>query len=187
MEEQLSMNGGGVLTLRQDGPRVHMTAERPADGRGLYKVWLHGDHGGKLLLGTLVPEGGALRLSRTLSVSALERAGCWPRFRAEAPLAFAFNAQPGGGWYCEQHPERMVADPLLRARLRGAMLCRKADGAFALSAPFRTDRPVRLPALVCLARVERRNGQLHMVWDFDSQGNPRIPHNPEEPGHTNCQ
>ena len=167
------MNGGGVLTLRQDGPRVHMRAERPADGRGLYKVWLHGDYGGKLLLGTLVPEDGALRLSRVVSVSALERAGCWPRLRA--------------GWYCEQHPEQLVSDPLLRARLRGAMLCRREEDAFALSAPFRTDRPVRLPALVCLARVERRNGQLHMVWEFDSHGNPKPPHKMEEPGHTNCQ
>ena len=187
MEEHLSMNGGGVLTLRQEGPRVHIQAERPADGRGLYKVWLHGDHGGKLLLGTLVPEGGALRLSRVVSVSALERAGCWPRFRAEAPLAFSFSDQPGGRWYCEQHPERLVSDPLLRSRLRGAMLCRRQDGAFALSAPFRTDRPVRLPALACLARVERRDGQLHMVWEFDSQGNPKPPHKLEESGHTNCQ
>ncbi|MCI9157167.1 MAG: hypothetical protein HFF44_09585, partial [Lawsonibacter sp.] len=52
MEEQMEMRGGGTLTLRQDGPRVHLEAERPADGRGLYKVWLHGDQGGKLLLGT---------------------------------------------------------------------------------------------------------------------------------------
>lgn len=181
------MGGGGTLRLRQEGPRVHIQAERPVDGRGLYKVWLHGDHGGKLLLGTLVPEKGALRLSRTLSVSALERAGCWPRFRADAPLAFAFGGRSGGRWYCEQHPERLIADPLLRSRLRGAMLCRKEDGAFALSAPFRTDRPVRLPALICLARVERRDGQLHMVWDFDSQGNPKVPHKLEESGHTNCQ
>lgn len=181
------MGGGGVLTLRQEGPRVHMRAERPADGRGLYKVWLHGDHGGKLLLGTLLPEDGALRLSRTLSVSALERAGCWPRFRAEAPLAFAFDSRSDGRWYCEQHPEQLVADPLLRTRLRGAMLCRKEDGAFALSVPFHTDRPVRLPALVCLAQVERRDGQLHMVWNFDSQGNPKVPHKLEGSGHTNCQ
>lgn len=185
--EELTMGGGGVLTLQQDGPRVHMKAERPADGRGLYKVWLHGDHGGKLLLGTLVPDGGALRLSRVVSVSALERAGCWPRFRAEAPLAFAFDGRPDGRWYCEQHPEQLVTDPLLRARLRGAMLCRKENGTFALSSPFRADRPVRLPALVCLARVERRDGQLYMVWEFDSQGNPKVPHKLERFGHTNCQ
>ena len=176
MEERLAMGGGGVLALRQEGPRVQITAERPSDSRGLYKVWLHGDHGGRFLLGTLVPENGVLRLSRTLSVGALERAGCWPRFRAEAALAFAFDAPSGGRWYCEQHPERMVRDPLLQARLRGAMLCRREEGAFSLSAPFRPDQPVRLPALFCFSRVERRDGQLHLVWEFDSQGNPKVPH-----------
>ena len=64
----MEMVGGGTLLLRQEGPRVRLEAERPSDGRGLYKVWLHGDRGGKLLLGTLVPEGDRLRLSRTLSV-----------------------------------------------------------------------------------------------------------------------
>ena len=175
MEDRLTMRGGGTLTLRQDGLRVHMEAERPADGRGLYKVWLHGDQGGRLLLGTLAPENGLLRLRRTLSVEALERAGCWPHFRAEAPLAFAFSGQTAGRWYCEQHPDRLVADPLLRERLKDAMLCRKEQEEFSLAAPFRTDRPLRLPALFCLSRVERRDGQLHLVWDFDSEGNPKIP------------
>lgn len=179
VEERLTMGGGGTLTLHQEGPRVHMEAERPADGRGLYKVWLHGEQGGKLLLGTLAPEGGALRLRRTLSVGELEQAGCWPRFRAEAPLAFAFNGQPSGQWYCEQHPERLVSDPVLKKQLTGAMLCRRGEGGFSLAAPLRADRPVRLPALFCLARTERREGQLHLVWDFDGEGNPKVPHKRE--------
>lgn len=175
VEERLTMAGGGTLTLRQEGPRVHMYAERPADGRGLYKVWLRGDGGGRLLLGTLAPEQGALGLRRVLSVSALEGAGCWPRLRAEAVLSFSFDAPSGEGWYCEGRPERLVADPILQARLRGGMLCRRTGDGFSLSAPFRTDRPLRLPALFCLARLERRNGQLHLVWDFDGQGNPTLP------------
>lgn len=179
MEERMAMGGGGTLSLRQEGPRVHMEAECPADGRGLYKVWLRGDQGGKVLLGTLVPENGSLRLRRTLSVSALERAGCWPRFRAEAVLAFAFQGQPGGRWYCEQHPERLVADPVLQTRLRGAMLCQRLPEGFSLSVPFQTNRPVRLPALFCFSRVECRDGQLHMVWDFDSKGNPSLSHKKE--------
>ena len=176
MEEQLTMRGGGTLRLRQDGPRVHMEAERPSDGKGLYKVWLHGDQGGKLLLGTLAPEGGALRLRRTLSVGTLERAGCWPQFWAEAPLAFSFAAQNSGRWYCEQHPDRLLADPVLRGQLQGAMLCQKEAEGFSLAAPFRTDRPAPLSALFCLARVERWNGQPHLVWRFDANGQPKIPH-----------
>ena len=52
--------------------------------------------------------------------------------------------------------------------------------SFSLAAPFRTDRPVRLPVLFCLGRVERREGQMHMVWDFDSRGNPILPHKQEK-------
>lgn len=187
MEERFPMGGGGVLTLRQEGPRVHMEAERPTDGRGLYKVWLHGDQGGKLLLGTLVPENGVLRLRRTLSVSALERSGCWPRFRAEAPLAFSFATPSGEKWYCEQHPERMVSDPVLKAQISGAMLCRKGEAGFTLSAPFAVDRPVRLPSLFCLAGVECREGRLYMIWHFNEKGEPELPHKQEGLGQTNCQ
>lgn len=175
VEERLTMGGGGTLTLRQNGLNVHIEAERPADGRGLYKVWLHGERGGKLLLGTLAPEGGRLLLRRTLSVDALEQAGCWPSFRAEAPLAFAFDDPPDRGWYCEQHPDRLVRDPVLKAALTGPILCRREERGFSLSLPFRTDRPLRLCALVCLARIERREGQLRLVWDFDSRGEPKIP------------
>lgn len=181
----MQMGGGGVLTLRQEGPRVHLDAQRPADGRGLYKVWLHGEQGGKLLLGTLAPEGGRLRLCRTLSVGELERAGCWPRFRAEAPLAFAFGGQPG--WYCEGCPGRLVADSVLKERLQGSMLCRRGPDGFSLADPFRVDRPVRLAPLICLSRVERWNGQAHLVWDFDREGRPKIPHKMEKTGQTNCQ
>ena len=187
MEERFSMEGGGTLTVRREGVHVHMEAERPADGRGLYKVWLRGDRGGKLLLGTLVPEGDVLRLRRTLSVGTLERSGCWPQFRAEAPLAFPFSARGGETWYCEQHPERLVADPVLKAQISGAMLCRKEAGGFSLSAPFGTDRPVRLPSLFCLAGVECREGRLYMVWRFDGEGRPVFPHKKEGPGQTNCQ
>lgn len=187
MEEQLTMRGGGTLTLRRDGLRVHMQAERPSDGRGLYKVWLHGDQGGKLLLGTLAPEGGQLRLRRTVSIEALERAGCWPQFWVEAPLAFSFTGTKQGKWYCEQHPDRLVADPILREQLRCSMLCQRDQDGFSLAVPFRPDRPVMLSALICLARVECWEGRPHLIWAFDQNGHPKIPHKPGQTGQTNCQ
>ena len=175
----MEMVGGGTLLLRQEGPRVRLEAERPSDGRGLYKVWLHGDRGGKLLLGTLVPEGDRRRLSRTLSVGELERAGCWPDFRVEAPLAFTFSEERGGRWYCEQHPDRLVSDPVLRGQLRSPMPCRRGREGFWLAAPFRTNAPVPMNALFCLARLERLEGGPHLVWEFDGEGRPKRPHNRE--------
>ena len=59
------------------------------------------------------------------------------------------------------------------------MLCQREASGFSLAAPFRTDRAVPLAALFCLARTERREGQLHLVWDFDREGNPKVPHKRE--------
>ena len=72
---QFQMEGGGTLTLEEEGPRVRLEAVRPEDRRGLYKAWALGP-GGSALLGTLVPEGDRLRLARTVSRQSLARAGC---------------------------------------------------------------------------------------------------------------
>ena len=73
MSKGWRMEGGGTLLLREDGPRIRFEAVRPDDGQGLYKAWVLGEEG-ELLLGTLIPEGDGLRLTRTVSRSALERA-----------------------------------------------------------------------------------------------------------------
>jgi len=180
MEQRLDMRGGGTLILQQDGPRVRLTAERRQDERGLYKVWLTGRSGGRFLLGTLIPEGNMLRLKRTLSQGELERAGCWPPAGAEAPLAFPFSTEER--WYCEQHPERFTSDPIIRRRMTGPMLCRKERGGVRLAAPFRTDGPVALEILFCLAKPETLEGKTYLVWTFDREGKPKIPHKKEGNG-----
>lgn len=174
MEQCWEMEGGGTLEVRPEGLRVRFQARRPEDGRGLYKVWLHGERGGKLLLGTLAPQGGQLALARTLSLGELERAGCWPGPRARCVLAFPFSGGQGG-WTCEERPGRLVTDPVLRAAISGPMLCRRGEDGFSLAAPFRPDCPFPLTPLFCLARPERRGGQLRLVWDFDRAGAPRAP------------
>ncbi len=183
MEGRLEMEGGGTLAWRQEGPRVYLEAERPVDGRGLYKVWLQGrQEGEKLLLGTLAPERDALRLRRTLSLDELKRRGVWPPERAESPLAFPF--QSAQRWYRETDPARLLPDQLLRAQVRGPMLCRKGREGFSLAAPFRTDREAPLESLFCLARVERLEGRAYLVWDFDPKGTPKIPHKREKNAQT---
>lgn len=180
MEQRLDMRGAGTLVLRQEGPRIHLEASRPEDGRGLYKVWLTGQKGGRLLLGTMAPEGAGLRLKRTLSLGELERAGCWPLTGAETILAFPFSSAER--WYCEQHPEQLTDDPVLRRQLKSPMLCRRGRDGFWLAAPFRTDSPVALEALFCLARMESLEGRPHLVWSFDEKGRPKIPHKKEHTG-----
>lgn len=173
MEQNWTMKGGGTLTLQQDGPRVRLVAQRPSDGRGLYKVWLKGERGKRFLLGTLAPEGKMLRLQRTVSSSELERAGCWPPTGVEAPLSFSFPAEER--WYREQDPQRLVSDRVISGQIKGAMLCRKETDGFFLAAPFRPEGPVALESIICLAQMEQMEGRPHLVWKFDRAGRPKIP------------
>lgn len=173
MDQRLVMDGGGTLTVCQDQNRVRLLAERPMDGRGLYKVWLRG-RGGRLMLGTLAPEQGLLRLQRTLSVRELEQSGCWPVAGAEAVLSFSFQ-ESGGGWYCEPHPEKMVHDPELKRQFHGSMLCRRERNGFHLAVPFRTDGPLTLETLFCLGHLEKIQGKPHLVWNFTEDGDPKLP------------
>lgn len=82
------LEGRGWLTAVPEGPRVQCRAELSGVSRGLYKVHLTG-RGGSFLLGTLIPEGGSLRLHRTVSLDQLKRQGVWPPEGAFAELAFA--------------------------------------------------------------------------------------------------
>ena len=77
---------GGAVTVRQEGDRAVCQAIRAADGGGLYKAWLLGG-GERVLRGTLIPEGGALRLRRVMEVEALKRQGVWPPEGGEVVLA----------------------------------------------------------------------------------------------------
>ena len=45
MGECWNMEGGGTLSLEEEGLRVHLRAVCPDDGRGLYKVWSGGGAG----------------------------------------------------------------------------------------------------------------------------------------------
>lgn len=78
MEQRFALDGGvGALSVREEGPRASIAAERPDDGRGLYKAYLRG-RGGSVLLGTMTPENGRLLVRRTFSLDELRRRGAWP-------------------------------------------------------------------------------------------------------------
>ena len=177
--QEIQLRGGGKLTLREEGALVQLHAVRTDDGRGLYKVWVHGS-GGRQLLGTLMPEGGALYLRRRLSRSELERSGCWPVTGGETVLAFSFER---GKWLREERPEQMVKDVVLRKALQGqTMLLRRGEDGFCLSAPFDSKRPFPLTPLFCLSTIERVEGGSRVIFRFDREGNPVMPHNRGQSG-----
>lgn len=174
MEKQLEMAGGGTLFWRQEGSRVLFRAERPADGLGLYKVWLCDEENHSFLLGTLAPEGTKLCLFRSVAQNELERAGCWPLKGARAKLVFRFQQQER--WYWEAKPGSLISDPVLRSQIQGPMLCRKTQDQFWLAVPLRTDRPMPLESLMCLAQIRKLESGPHWVWQFDRDGWPLAVH-----------
>ena len=178
MEKRYELaQGRGSLTLAGEGDRLRISARLADDGRGLYKVFLLG-RGGRFPLGTLMPEGGALVLARTVSRSELERRGFWPPAGARVELAFARGGgappSPPAGWRREASPGRLMSDPLLRAgvrELRGCLIRREGEG-FRLAFPWRADRAFALPAIFCFASVERVGEENYAVFTFNGRGRP---------------
>lgn len=166
----LYLDGGGQLDIREDGGFVRCEATRPNDGRGIYKVWVQGNKG-EMLLGTLAPEGGGLRLCRRVSRDSLARAGCWPITGGRCTLTFSFQA---GGWVREAVEPRMN-DSVLRRAARGlsALFQREGDG-FRMAVPFDPTKPFGLAPAFCFARVERVDGRLCAVFSFNGQGQPQM-------------
>lgn len=183
VEKRFSLaEGRGWLSVREEGPRVVCQAELPDDGRGLYKAYLTGG-GGRMLLGTLMPEGAALRLRRVFSAGELERRGVWPPDGGGAELAFAFQKDPAApppppGWTYEARPERLMGEALLARAVSGAAgaLLRREEGGFLLALPYRADREFRLTPLFCFARVERLGERDYALFPFNACGCPRPPH-----------
>lgn len=179
MEQVLPVEGGGKALLYMNEGVAEVIAEHPDDGLGLYKAWLRGGKGGQILVGTLTPEGQCLKRRRRFSVRELELKGCWPVKDCKITLAFPFEHK---NWYCEQNPERLIADPLLRGQIKGAMMCCRDGNSIFLAVPFRKETSVVLDAAFCLGKVETIHGVPHIVWEFNKSGLLQFPDKAERTG-----
>lgn len=169
----------GAVTVRQEGNKAVCQAIRTADSGGLYKAWLQGPEG-RALLGTLIPEGGALRLRRVIEVTALERQGAWPPAGAEVALAYSFAPEPSPppNWCWTDCPRRLLEDPMLSRCLHGVkrgLLKRDMEGFF-LAFPWSRHEPFPIPPLFCLSRLELMPGGRYAVFRFSRQGRPEPLH-----------
>ena len=171
---------GGRLTVEREGTQVHITAECPDNGDGLYKASAHGACG-DFSLGALTQEKGMLRLIRRLPLRVLEQAGCWPITGGEITLVYPF---PVKNWIVAERPEQLTDDPVLRGALAGQslLLCRREDGSFTLAGKFDPCAPFPVPPLFCFARVERIEGVPYVLFTFDQNGIPIFPYRTREEG-----
>lgn len=171
---------GGTVTVRQEGERVVCQALGRPESQGLYKAWLLGEEG-KALLGTLIPENGALRLRRNMSAFTLKEKGAWPPVGAEIVMAYAFTPEepPSSQWCWTECPCRLFTDRVISHALRGvdrALIKRGADGFF-LAVPYVPGCPFPIPPLFCLGRIEKMGGRWYTLFRFSRQGAPELLHN----------
>lgn len=184
--EQIFQLNPGQMTLRESAGKVHVAVQRPGPGQGLYRAYLLGK-GGRLDLGTLLPEGGGLRLQRAYSLDHLRRQGCWPATGGRLELTYAFGqgrpaASPSGpssipkGWHLCRRPEGLFGeDPVLSqaaAQAGPCCLCRREAGDFCLAYPWQPQRPFPVPPIFCFAQVKRFQGQPHVTYHFTREGRP---------------
>ena len=165
----------GAVTVRQEGKCAICQAISRAGESALYKAWLTGDKG-RVLLGTLIPEGGALRLRRSVEVSWLERQGAWPPRGAEILEAYELAPQVSPqGWERQEEPWRLLEGELREyaREIRWAFLKRDIEGFF-LALPWEKGKPFPLPSLFCLAKAERLEGKRYILFRFSRRGKPEL-------------
>ena len=186
--ETISMKDG-FLTCRVRGSQADLYMEARPERPGLYRGALWGPRG-RWDLGLLLPEGGCLRLSRTLETAALDRAGCWPVTGGEAVLTHAFPTGPApsvpGGWRRVSDASKyFLADPLLARSVgetEGWICCPGRDGGFSLAAPWEPGGPFPLLPVFCFARVRLMAGRQWAVFRFRAGGQPVTEFDPTDPG-----
>ncbi len=177
MEQRFTLEGGGVLTVREEGLRAVVAAQRPNDGRGLYRAYLQGA-GGQVLLGTMAPEGAVLKVRRTFSLDELRRQGAWPPRSGRAELSFSFtDSKAPEGWHrADPAGLRFREAELFRAAVQlGRALYRREGEGFALAYPFSCREPFPFPQLFCLAEPAELDGQRYLLFHFDTSGWPVLP------------
>lgn len=170
-------------SAQEQNGKVTVVVSRSNDGTGLFRAYAVGSGGGRLPLGTLAPQGGALILRRTLSVDALRQRGCYPIATVETALVHSFSpAPPLPGW--SDPPQRLPwPDDLLAAAYAAAQKprYRPTSNGFSLAFPCRENGPFPMLPIFCFARHVCLFGQSLWLFSFDNAGAPQFPaHNPAE-------
>lgn len=171
-------NKGGLFmewAANEQNGKVTVTVKRPNDGSGLFRAYAVGRGGGRLLLGTLTPQGGLLTLTRTLSADALKQRGCYPVAGVDAVLAQSFAPAPV--------PSPPFPDDILSAAFaRSPRGRQERDGeGFALTFPYDPAAPFPMVPIFCFACFSCRDHRFYIRYTFDKEGNPRLPaYNPAE-------
>ena len=173
--EQVFHIQNGRLICRTRGNQVEVTMTLRPKTPGLYRGVLQGKQGW-VDLGTLMPEGEGLRLSRTLSVEQLRRRGCWPITGGRGELRYPFGSKKfPQGWGERRDLSKLFIDPVLAGSVEKSALWRKDPEGFSLAFPWNPKAPFPMVPAFCFARVEELEGKSWVVLSFREGGWPVMP------------
>lgn len=171
MEERLPLyqkgEPVGLLLRREEGLHTVFTADCPG-GEGVRKVWLHGQGGRSMLLGTLAPEGGLWRLTRRIPRSSLERQGLAGTVWGEVVSGDGMEGQTAPQ---EKRPPFTPQDPLIARWLaeEGRGRWQREGVLWRYTFSWQVGQPLPLTPLFCFARV----GRGEVSYLFGEKGYPR--------------
>ncbi len=173
--EQVFHIDHGRLVCRTRGNQVEVTMMLRPPGPGLYRGILCGKNG-RMDLGSLLPEGEGLRLTRTLTIDHLARCGCWPVTGGRTELRYAFGPKKfPQGWGEGRHLSRLFYDPILAGAVENTALFRQEPDGFSLAFLWNPQAPFPLVPAFCFARVETMEGRPWVVYSFREGGWPILP------------
>ena len=172
--EQVFRMDHGRLVCRTRGNQVEVTMTLHPPGPGLYRGILCGKKG-RLDLGTLLPEGEGLRLSRTLTVDHLTCCGCWPITGGRGELRYAFgNKKFPQGWGERTDLSGLFDDLILARSVEKTALWRKEPVGFSLAFPWDSQVPFPMVPVFCFGRVEKMEGKPWLIFSFRDGGWPVV-------------
>lgn len=172
--------GKGTAQVSTHGNHVELTLSQGDDRKGLYKGYLRGK-GGRMELGTLMPEGGQLVLRRNLSCATLEHRGLWPILGVGTCLAYVTppvrKMKLSPSWQKELRPHQWIANQGLSHHLQSLQgsLMRSRGEFIELALPWNEKDKFPIPPLFCLATAKTINGQPHFIFAFHKNGSPMLP------------
>ena len=174
MGKQTAISCGGTMNCWEEGEKVFFRVEFPEGTGEQYKVWLVGNGGNEMLLGTAGHQGDLPRLFRTMSRTQLKYSGCWPVQGVRVGRIPNQQRKRVDEWYCEEHPERFLHEDIRNGVQLEPMFCRQYAGGVELALPFSGNKPIGLNYLFCFAVLKQIKGKQYLVWKFDREGKPKI-------------
>lgn len=167
----------GILRCWDQEVRTVFSVRCACPRADLYKIYLSGD-GGSLLLGTPMPEGSFLTLSRTLTHQALRQAGAFPPLRGElTPASSGGPVLIPAGWRTPAPNDLDCLEPVLKESFQALSLLwiRDLPGGFSLAVPWRCGQAVPVTPLICFADMKNLEGCCCLLFEFGADGAPQIP------------